>query len=227
MNRNINRNIKENPMNLKNLKILAGASAVALTLALNSSPLRAAGYEMDSGTAIPIPFDTTVLETVTVNTTNLAFGNVAVHQDTVGTADLVISPLGVITQSLVGPARFVSDGVGKAAATVTLTAAFPSTDIYVDYNTPVNLSCALCVGPPPVLNLIKVTDNLNAPPTGVGHTATLLDVLVPGNTVEGRGTTTAGGALTWDIGATIRTTPSATYYSTGLYTGSFDMILSY
>jgi len=212
-------------MNLKKLRILAGVSAVALTLALGSSPLQA--YEMDSGTPIPIPFDTTVLETVTVVTTNLAFGDVAVHQDAVDTADLTISPLGVITQDLAGPARFVSDGNGKAAATVTLTAAFPTTDIYVDYNTPVDLSCGLCVGPPPALKLIKVTDNLNAPIVGTGHTATVLDVLTPANTVEGRGTTSAGGALTWDIGATIRTTPSALYYSTGTYTGSFDMIMSY
>lgn len=226
MNRNINRNIKENPMNLKNLRTLAGVSAVALTLALNGSPVRAAGYEMDSGTAINVPFDAQVLETVTVNTTNMAFGNVAVEQDPIQTATLVMAPSGVITQSLAGPARFVADSVGNLAATVTLTAAFPNTAIFVDYQTPVDLACGAC-GASPKLTLIKVTDNLNAPTLGVGGVATVLDVLVPGNTVEGNGTTTAGGALTWAIGASIRTVASVNPYATALYTGSFDMVLSY
>lgn len=217
-------------MNFNRLTRMAVVSAVALGAAAYSGSAWAAAYELDSGVAVNVPVTAHVLQTVDVTVTqDIDFKDIGIHQDKVGadTATSTMTPAGVVSEDAgvaEGDARFVTDsGDVPEPAIITLTGAFPTTNIHVDYVLNTSLTCAACGAGTPVLTLTNVADNLSAAPgpavgTGVqgGNFAT-----------NGIGTTTAGGALTWNIGATLTTVASANDYETGNYNGSFDMYLSY
>lgn len=207
-----------------NLKTLAAIGAVALGVSLSSGAVWAAAYELDSGNPVTVNVTADVLQTVDVAVTaNIDFGNIGIKQDPLDTATLVMAPDGTMTEDVAGPARIViDDGDTPVLGLIDLTLAFPDTDIHVDYGNPIDLDCAACLTSP-VLTLVDVLDNM-----------TLAAALANGTGVqqgsfaqEGIGTTTAGGALSWNIGATIETVADPAPYETGSYVGSFDMLLSY
>lgn len=212
-------------MKLTKLQRLATVSAVALGVAAYSGTVHAAAYELDSGADINITVTADVMQTVAVTVTNnVSTGDVGIKQDAADTAQLVMAPDGTITEDLAGPARFVEDpSDAQQPAVITLTGAFPSTDIYVNYDPNADLDCVPCVNSG-VITLTDVTDDLGAggPASGIGT-----GVAAGNFATEGQATTDANGALTWNIGVTLTTVASANYYETGAYVGSFDMNLSY
>lgn len=209
-----------------NLKNIATVSAVALCFGLSSGTAWSAAYELDSGNAVNVTVTAEVLQTVDVTVAaNVNFGNIGIHQDAADTAQLVMDPLAAVTEDLAGPARMVTDDNSTpVAGDIDLTGGFPDTDIHVTYTHNADLacidpSCALSND----LTLVDVQDSMVAAAALTNGTG----VQQGDFATEGIGTTTAGGLLSWQIGATIETVAGAQPYETGTYVGSFDMTLSY
>jgi hypothetical protein len=158
--------------------------------------------------------------TIDVTTTPIAFGTIGVTSDATDTASLIMNATtGAVTDDIgpglgIGEAHIVSATNTGTPGTVTVANALPNSLIFAYYGTLVDLTD----GAGPLLVLESISDDLNVPGSYTAATSTQ----VAGNEV-----TTAGGALTWNIGATIATQATAARYDTGAYAGSFTMILSY
>ncbi len=267
-------------MNLTNLTKMAVIGAFALGLAVYVSPSKAddfttAGpYELDSDNPITIVVGAQVNELVQVQTTEMKFGVIGIHQDkTTNTkATLVMDPTdGTLTDSSAGAdARIVADtdtGVSflPAAASVAITGAFPAAVIYVHYQNVIDLTCdglkpsssnntdTCAQSPletagvsgaytPPTLLLTSIVDDLDTLSNttnsdgGTVGTAGSITCATGGagscTEVDGKATTEASsdttpGSLTFSLGGTISTDGTTSYYASGLYTGSFDVTMSY
>ena len=227
-------------MKLKQITKLAAVSAVALGLAstaVQAAPNNIAAYELDSDTPITIEVVAEVDQAVSVATTDVALGQIGIHQDKsvggTGVATLALAPDGTVVDTPLGTARLISNQeaanlLAIAPATVQIGGAFPNEIIYTHYSNPVNLVCtagAACLANAgnPALALTGVTDGLGAAVTTTTGTFGTAGTLI----ADGTGTTSAAGDLDFTIGVTIATIPGPTYYASGTYTGSFDMTLSY
>lgn len=215
-------------MKFANSKILA-VGAVAIGLSLTAGNVFAAAYELDSGTAIPVSVTATVDQSSDVTVTRpINFGTIGIKQDATDTATVTLDPTSsAVSEDLAGAARIVTDSSATAptAGIITVTGAFPDTDIHVVYRNPVNLTCALCAIGNPNLALTEVRDNMvlaAALTLGTGVQQGALST-----STEGIGTTTPAGLLTFGLGATITTIAGATPYASGAYVGSVEMLLSY
>ena len=199
-------------MKLNKLAKLATVSALALGAAYQVGVTPALAYEM--GTTQVVVVNATVDNTITLTANPAATGAIGVTGDAVDTATMVLAPNDAITEDIAGAAHLVSDtGLGTAAK-ITVTAAFPTQNLYVSYSNPVNLNCGLCAPGTPDLALVDVLD----------------DMTIPGNIsgpAQGIEATDNVGALAWNIGVTISTIASPNLYLTGAYAGSFDMIVTY
>jgi hypothetical protein len=102
-------------------------------------------------------------------------------------------------------------------------------------------SSALQAGPyvAPTLHITHIFDDIAAGGTGGTGTAgngldsngaattTVSGDWTPGSHTDGIAICLVGGTATWDIGITIATVAGIPYYASGVYTGSFDITLSY
>jgi hypothetical protein len=88
----------------------------------------------------------------------------------------------------------------------------------------------------PQFKLLGLHDSISAWVAGDVHGADgggftqqqgVYDQVTPANNKDGEGITDNTGELKWHIGAKIGTEPGSTYYASGTYSGSFDIILSY
>ena len=204
-------------MNLSNVKKLATVSAVALGLAWSGSAY-SAPFEMDLNT-LTVNVNATVDNTADLVVTDLDFETIGVTSDPVDTAEMTLNPDNTITEEF-GPglgtapneAHIVSDDDTGTAGVATLSAALPNSDIFVYYSNLINLTD----GAAPDLVLASVQDNLATPGSWDGTTL-----------VVGIGTTNGTGDLVWNIGATIETEATASQYDSNVYTGTFDVYLTY
>ncbi len=202
-------------MKLNRLKVLATVSAVALSVAYTSGQAWAQPtYDLDSGTAIVVDVTAGVDNTVDLAVVDMDFGNIGVTSDAVDQATMVLSTAGAITEDTAGAAHLVSDDNTGTAGSLAITNAFPTQEIYVDYSNPTALACALCAAPNPTLAIVEISDDLTTPGNLSGP-------------VTGNEATSAGGALTILLGASIQTEATADNYLTGAYAGSFEVRMAY
>lgn len=214
-------------MKILSLKNLAAVSAVALGAALYTTAAYAVAVQ--SGVASSVGMTATITNTLTVITTPLSFGSIGAVRKAADQATATVAPGAVIVTAggddgggVSTNARILADSANPpSTASVTVTA-FASTPIYVDYGTIVDLTSG-----GETFTITHLLDNLNAPDTGVAGTAGNWDIGGGAGTIQGIGTTTAGGSLVFHIGGSIRTTASNAVYANGVYTGSFNVTLSY
>lgn len=203
-----------------NLAKFAMIGACALSVALLSEKANAQAMTFEPGAPRVIAVTAAVSNTINATVTAPTFGNLGVirSSSTGENATVVMTPAGTITATPDGSARIVTGG-GHAAGIVAITGGFANTPVHVTYSAPVNLTCTACPPGTPELELIRVTDDLTTP--------TVLDVLIPANTVSGTGTILPDNSLTFHIGATLQTSVGASSYATGAYAGSFSATIQY
>ena len=206
-------------MDIKSLKLMAAVSTVVLGLAFAAPGARA--EEMDDATdTTTVNVTAAVANTVTMVTTDMAFGNLGVTSDAADTATITMDPTtgAIVDDTAAGTglneAHIVSDTNTGTPASITVSGALINTDIYVYYSNLVDLTD----GAAPDLTLASITDDLA---TAGGFVASGAVQTV------GKGTTDGSGGLVWHVGATISTIATALRYDTNTYTGSFDVDLAY
>jgi hypothetical protein len=212
-------------MKLGHIKKLAAVSVVALSTAMYAGDVMA----VQSGVATPVTTAVTVDNTIDVVVTPLNFGRFAAVRKTADAASSILAPGAVTLPADTGvsfaSARIVPDtATPPSTATVTITA-FPSTIMYIDYHTVVDLTEA---GSGDVVKITNIVDNLAAPTTGTGGVNGSWDSVAA--EVQGYGTTAAiTGILAFNVGGTITTdqTDGDAVYANGTYNGSFQMTVSY
>lgn len=213
-------------MRLTSFQKFAVVSAVALGAGFYAVSSNAAVIQISDPVTIDVT--ATVENTITVNTTDLAFGQIGSLKDGTGTsttATMLVETTGVVTDEpgdgyySASPASIVYDTNtgGAAAATVAVTGAFFNENLYVDYDNfvdPINGA--------ETFTLLEVHDDLAT--VGSYNSVTLART-------TGIDTTDGAGALSWNIGGTIQTEVDAgavpVDYTDGLYTGSFDVRIVY
>lgn len=200
--------------------VMAGLGAVALGLAF--APGSASAATIQSGGSQTVTAQTTVNNAMSITVTDLAFGTFGTKSDGSNTATGTVATNGTFsTTSAGGTAAVIDAGLGDhSASTITVTA-LPATKIYVDYGSVVNMKDA-STGTY-TLTVDNINDNLATPTTGTGGTS---GSWIGGSNTEGNATTTAAGALTFNIGASFTTNATSTYPS-DTYAGSFAVTLSY
>lgn len=211
-------------MKSMNLKNLAAVSAVALTIGLYANTASSAPFEMDGSTPFTANVTAAVDNTADLAVTDIDFGTLGATSDAVDTAEIVLDPSSsAITDDIgaglggAGEAHLVSQTNSGTPGVATF-AGLNNTLVFAYYSNLVDMDCALCTGGNPNLRLEKISDNMAVPGSYTKTGAV---------SVTGIETTTAGGALIWEIGATIQTLATAAQYETGAYAGTFDIMLTY
>lgn len=211
------------------IKKFAMVGASALVIAMYSGT---ASAQVSFEAGIPQTLDITaeVDNTIVATITDPDMGVWGVIRSNVAGEQATLS-LG-FADNQVGSADGAADAVEGGSATtgvVAITGAFPNTPITVALSAPTDLVCALCAVSSPVLDLYRIeADLLNVAPNGVNGTSnSVIDLVTPANNYTSTATTTGAGVLTFDIGAMAQTTVGADPYETGLYEGTYDMILEY
>ncbi len=147
------------------------------------------------------------------NTFSLAetvFGDVGINvvlTDLVGAdvATITLTPAGVLSTSAPNGAQvIVVDPVGVAPGEFQMTGGAPNTNMTITFFNLVDLTCAACSGGNPAILL-----------SGLNHSA------------GGAPMTDGAGDLTFTYGFTLTTVPGPPQYEDGLYSGGFDMSVSY
>lgn len=211
-----------------NFKKFAMVGASALAIAIYSG---AAHAQVDFEAGIPQTLDITaeVDNTITATITDPDMGIWGVIRSNLAgeNAELVLNFDGTQSGSSDGVADAVEGG-GSVAGIVDIAGAFPNTAVTVNLSNPTDLICALCAGSSPNLDLYRIEADLENVTTGVdGASNSVIDQVTPADNYVGTATTDGAGALEFNIGARARSTVGSTPYETGLYEGTYDLILEY
>lgn len=217
-------------MNIKSFGKIAAVSAIAMLAAMHAAGVVAAPVQI--GDPVQVNITATVENTIDVAVTNpVRFGQIgAMNSLTVAdTASATVNPddstdggdpgTGYGTASQASIVFDPGDVANVGAADVDITGAFANTELYVTYDTCVDLA-----GPgTEVFVLHSISDNL-ATPNSLDCTA----AATYGTYTFGHDTTDASGDLSFNIGATIDTDGSSdAAYANGGYTGSVQMYVTY
>ncbi|MDD9899564.1 MAG: hypothetical protein OXT65_01130 [Alphaproteobacteria bacterium] len=206
-------------MKLKNWKKMAAVSAIALSVAAYGTGAFAAAVQ--SGDPNTVNVTATVENTINVTVVDMDFGQIGAMGHGTDTATMTLAPDDTLTDDSDPQASLVADPTSTPAAANITVAAFQNTILYVDYQNIVDL-----VNGGETLVLDNIVDNLDAPTTGVGGTAG--GWTSGGGSSTGDATTDGGGALVFDIGASISTTTAVTgAYTDGAFAGTFEVVVSY
>lgn len=216
-------------MNTKSFTKIAAVSAIAMMAAMHAAGVVAAPVQI--GDAVQVDITATVENTIDVAVTNpVRFGQIGA-MNSLTAADIATASVapddtladdpgtGYGTADQASIVFDPGDVANTGAADVDITAAFENTDLFVTYDTCVDLA-----GPgAEVFNLISIQDNL---PTANSHNCATPAAF--GAYTFGSGTTDGTGALSFNIGAVIETDGTAdTAYTDGAYTGSVQMYVTY
>lgn len=184
----------------KNIKKYA-AALLALGVLFSGAEAKAQSQTVDDTTATIILANTFTF----AQTTPMHFGTMVMKSHASDQSTMVLTPLGVGTATIVGDSSIVDVNItARTEGVYDITGAAISTAINVSYGTYVALTCALCVASPPNI--------------GVGSATNTGGAII---------TTSASGAFTMAVGATLTTAASAQAYEDGVYAGSFNITLAY
>ena len=121
------------------------------------------------------------------------------------TASITLTPAGVLSTSAPNNSEvIVVDPVGVTPGQFSITGAAPNTPVVITFFNLVDLTCAACGGGNPSIIL-----------SGMNHDA------------GGTPMTDGNGDLTFNYGFTLTTVPGPPQYEDGLYSGGFDLSVSY
>lgn len=215
-------------MDLRSMKMLTALGVVIFGV---SAVAGHAIAQSNMGDQEVIGVDATVDNSYTIAITDIDFDVIGASDWTTGTAATAsVTPAGTTTETAgdgwagTNPSFIVfEDPTAVTEGVVAITAAFANTNIYVSYDNCVNLTDG-------TQNFVvtRVWDNLNTPVLGTGVTMGDYDCVADTHTAIGVGETTAGGALTFNVGVEIAVPQAAdTAYANAAYAGSVDMILHY
>ncbi len=207
-------------MSLKSFKKLAAVSVIALGVTAYAG----GAWAIQSGDPNTINATATVENTILVVTSPLDFATIGAMSDGVDVATASVSTASVFTGDSSPLAAIVNDPTTTAAAATLNVTAFQNTQLFIDYSNVVNMSEA---GGDTFI-ITDLSDNANAPTTGVAGVAGSWNVIT-GNS-QGSVTTDGTGVMEIAIGGAIATDPvtvPAGAYTDGVYTGSFDVTVSY
>ncbi|MFN3701626.1 MAG: hypothetical protein ACK4VI_08930 [Alphaproteobacteria bacterium] len=216
-------------MKTKSFFKLALVGTTALMFMASDAMAQAITFE--AGVPQTIDITANVDNSITATVTDPSFDRLGVVASTTPgeRAVALLNFDGTLTLTPAGSARIISGGTPVAGIVGIDTGdAFATTPVYVTLSDAVDLTTGT-VGNP-ALRLVRVATNQAGGVACGALTGAILDVLIPANTVQGCDITNADGELTFNIGATIRTVDGADprpVYETGLYEGSFDMIMEY
>lgn len=200
--------------------------AVVLLFLRFSVPPAFAQVAIAPGVPTPVAVDAVMNNSFSITVTDLDFGAVALTSRTGETGELVMDTDGTfdVSGNTDPIARIAPRDPAGQQGTVAVAAGLPDTLLSVRYVNVQNLVCvAGCAGANPEIVVARIGDDM---PDQAG--AWSVDDADPdGDAVPGQGMTDAGGAITFNIGATLRTADTNDPYQSGTYEGSFDVILEY
>lgn len=206
-------------MELGSFKKLVAVSALALGVTAYAS----GAWAIQSGDPNPIGVTATVENTIVVVTSDIGFGQIGAMSDAVDTATASVSTAGVFTGDSSPQAAIVNDPTSASVAGTINVTAFQNTQLFTDYSNVVDMTE---VGGHTFI-ITDLLDNADAPTTGVAGVAGSWNNIT-GNS-PGSVTTNGAGVMELAIGASIITDPLTVpaAYNDGVYTGSFDLTVSY
>lgn len=217
-------------MKQKSTQRIVALGVLALGLLAHAKTGHAAAVPYQMGEATQITLSGQVENTVNITVTPPDLGTFSATGTVGGAAD---TATGVILPTAAN--SYTSDtGSGPYTAnsaslvwspadqpnrgTVVIGGAHATSDVFVAYHSPTVLQIG---GAGTGFTIVRITDDLTTPSlyNNVSGTPTI---------TPGRGTTSAGGALTFNIGLSIRTDSTEVgEYQEGVYTGTFDMTMTY
>ncbi len=161
-----------------------------------------------------------------VDVTDIDFGSIVLTSATGETGELVMSTDGTFDESgnTYPTARVLARNTTGQPGVLAIAGGLPDTMLFIKYSNVDDLTCvAGCMGANPEIVVSRIGDNM---PDQAG--AWSVDDADPDATaVSGQGMTDGAGALTVNIGASLRTEDTSDPYQPGDYEGSFDVLLSY
>ncbi len=192
---------------LSSAKDLAAKAVIALFLLLGSlgpGNLSFAQSQQVTGATVNLQVQNSFSLSETVA------GDVGINvvlTDIVGadTSTITLTPAGVLTISAPNDSEIiVVDDSGATPGQFSISGAAPNTNMVITFFNLVDLTCAACGGGNPAILL-----------SGMNHDA------------GGAPMTDGNGDLTFNYGFTLTTVPGPPQYEDGLYSGGFDMSVSY
>ncbi len=186
---------------MKLLKKALNTTAVCALTAAMAFSLTTTVKAEDAGTNITA----TVANAITwVETTPLAFGTIVAINHTADLATMTVDTAGVSSTTGTANAKVI-EVVAAQQGVFDASSAAPSTTLALTLPTSVTLACGAC---------------------GAGTEDFTVDTFT--DDAAGAPITSAGGAVTVNVGATLRTIPHATnVYNDGLYQGAYTVSINY
>lgn len=200
-------------------------SAAILLFCFSAAPAFAQ-VAISPGVPVQVPVAAVMNNSFAITVTDIDFGTVALSSRSSETGELVMDTDGTFdTSGNTDPvARIAPRDAAGQQGIVAVGGGLPDTALFVRYSNVQNMVCvAGCVGANPEIVVARIGDDM---PDQAG--AWSVDDADPdGDAVPGQGMTDGGGAITFNIGATLRTADTNDPYQSGTYEGSFDIILEY
>ncbi len=181
---------------------------------------------INNGVPVTIPVSAGMDNNFSVDVTDIDFGTIVLTSAAGETGELAMDTGGIFDESgNTDPvARVLSRNPAGQPGILDIGGGLPDTTVYISYSNVQNLTCVSgCTGGNPDIIVARIGDNM---PDQVG--AWSVDDADPdGDAISGQGMTNGSGAITVNVGATLRTADTNAPYQPGDYEGSFDVILAY
>lgn len=181
---------------------------------------------ISNGVPTPVTVSAAMNNNFAVEATDVDFGTLMITSAAGETGELAMATDGTIDDSgNTDPvARLLSDAAAGQPGILGLTGGLPDTTVFIRYSNVVDLTCVSgCVGVNPDIVVARIVDDMPGQPG-----AWSVDDADPdGDAVAGEGVTDGAGAITINIGVTLRTENTNDRYQSGDYEGTFDVTLEY
>lgn len=179
-----------------------------------------------NGVPVALPVVAGMDNNFAVDVTDIDFGTIVLTSASGETGELTMATDGSFDESAnIDPvARVMAHNAAGQPGVLAIGGGLPDTVLFIRYGNVQNLTCSAgCTGSNPDIIVSRIEDNM---PVQAG--AWSADDADPdASAVAGQGFTDSSGALTVNIGASLRTEDTSDPYQPGDYDGSFDVILSY
>lgn len=200
--------------------------AAIIAFSFFTAPCAQAQVSISNGVPVSIPVAAIMDNNFAVNVTDIDFGNIVLTSAAGETGELAMATDGTFDES--GNADPVARVLARNAAgqqgILAIGGGLPDTTVYVSYSNVQNLTCvAGCSGPNPDIVVAHIGDDM---PDQAGAWS-VDDASPDADAIAGQGVTDGMGAITVNIGATLRSANTASPYQPGAYEGSFDVMLAY
>lgn len=181
---------------------------------------------INNGVPTPVTVSAAMDNNFTVESTDVDFGTIMITSAAGETGELAMGTDGTLDDSgNTDPiARLLSDAAAGQPGVLDITGGLPDTTVFIRYSNVVDLTCVSgCAGANPDIIVARIVDDM---PSQSG--AWSVDDADPdGDAIAGEGITDNTGAISLNIGVTLRTENTNDRYQSGDYEGSFDVTLEY